>query len=173
VAVTVSGGAPPAACATTLQLLGNPGFETGAASPWIASAGVVDPSASPPARTGSWKAWLDGYGSAHVDDLSQQVTLPAAACGASFSFWLRVTTAETTASTPFDTLTVTVRDTAGNVLATLATYSNLNRSSAWIQRSFDLSAYAGQTIRLQLHAVEDSSLQTSFLVDDAAVTVTQ
>ncbi len=159
-------------CATSSQLLGNPGFETGSALPWTASAGVVDNSASPSAHSGSWKAWLDGYGTSHTDDLHQQVTIPAAACSATLGFWLQITTAETTTSIAYDTLTVTVRDTAGTVLGTLATYSNLNRSG-WTQRSFDLTAYRGQTVRLQFHGVEDGSLQTSFLVDDAAVNVTQ
>jgi len=159
-------------CASASQLLGNPGFETGTAAPWTATAGVIDNSASPAARSGSWKAWLDGYGSAHTDDLYQQVTIPAAACSATFSFWLQITTAETTTTTAYDTLTVTVRNTAGTVLGTLATYSNLNRSG-WTQRSFDLSPWKGQTVRLQLRGVEDGSLQTSFLVDDAAVNVTQ
>ncbi|HEX8908325.1 MAG TPA: S8 family serine peptidase, partial [Anaeromyxobacteraceae bacterium] len=173
VSVTVANAAPPVACATALQLLGNPGFEAGAAAPWTASAGVLDPSASPAAHTGAWKAWLDGYGSAHVDDLWQEVTLPAGACGATLDFWLRVTTAETSTSTAFDTLTVTVRDGGGDLLGTLATYSNLDASSSYARRQLDLSAYAGRTIRVHFHAVEDPSLQTSFLVDDAAVTVVQ
>jgi len=159
-------------CTSTSQLLGNPGFETGTAAPWTASAGVIDNSASPTAHAGSWKAWLDGYGTAHTDDLYQQVSIPAAACSASFSFWLQITSAETTTTTAFDTLTVTVRNGAGTVLGTLATYSNLNKAG-WAQKSFDLSAYKGQTVRLQFHGVEDGSLQTSFLVDDAAVNVTQ
>ncbi len=159
-------------CTSSSQLLGNPGFETGTAAPWTATAGVIDNSASPAAHSGSWKAWLDGYGSSHTDDLYQQVTIPAGACSATFSFWLQITTAETTTTTAYDTLTVTVRNTAGTVLGTLATYSNLNKTG-WTQKSFDLSAYTGQAIRLQFHGVEDSSLQTSFLIDDAAVTVTQ
>jgi hypothetical protein len=39
-------------------------------------------------------------------------------------------TAETSRSTAFDVLTVTVRDTAGTVLGTLASYSNLDASAA-------------------------------------------
>jgi subtilisin family serine protease len=159
-------------CATASQLLGNPGFETGSAAPWTASAGVIDNSASPTAHSGSWKAWLDGYGTSHTDDLYQQVTIPAAACTATFSFWLQITTAETTTTTAYDTLTVTVRNTSGTVLGTLATYSNLNRAG-WTRKSFDLSPWKGQTVRLQFRGVEDGSLQTSFLVDDAAVDVTR
>ncbi|MFC5908788.1 Ig domain-containing protein, partial [Streptacidiphilus monticola] len=46
-------------CSAPGQKLGNPGFETGSASPWTASSGVVDNSSSEPAHSGSWKAWLD------------------------------------------------------------------------------------------------------------------
>jgi kumamolisin len=134
---------------------------------------VIDGSVNPAPHSGRFKAWLDGYGVSHVDDLFQTVTIPAGACSATLSFWLWITTAETTTVTPFDTLTVTVRNTAGTVLSTLATFSNLNRSTTYLQRSFDVSAFKGQTVRIQFHGVEDSSLQTSLLVDDAALTVTQ
>jgi subtilisin family serine protease len=172
-AVTATVSNTAGTCATTSQLLGNPGFETGTAAPWTATAGVIDGSASPAARSGGFKAWLDGYGTSHVDDLFQTVTIPAGACSATFSFWLWITTAETTTTTAFDTLSVTVRNSAGTVLSTLATFSNLNKSAGYVQRSFDLSTFKGQTVRLQFHGVEDSSLQTSFLIDDTALTVVQ
>jgi subtilase family protein/Big-like domain-containing protein/peptidase inhibitor I9 len=174
VTVTVSNTAPPppTACATTSQLLGNPGFETGTAAPWTATAGVVDSSPTPAPHSGAWKAWLDGYGTTHTDTLSQAVTIPAGACSATLSFWLSITTSETTTTTAFDRLAVTVRNAAGAV-TTLATFSNLDRSAGYVRRSFDLSAFKGQAITIQLQGTEDASLQTSFLVDDAAVTVTQ
>jgi hypothetical protein len=53
----------------------------------------------------------------------------------------------------------------------LATYSNLNKNTGFAQRSFDVSAYKGQTIKILLTGTEDSSLQTSFVVDDFALTV--
>jgi Subtilase family/Bacterial Ig domain/Peptidase inhibitor I9 len=171
VTATVSNTA--ATCTTTTQLFGNPGFETGTAAPWTATAGVIDGSASPAPHSGRFKAWLDGYGTTHTDDVFQTVTIPAGACSATLSFWLWITTAETTTTTAFDTLTVTVRNSAGTVLSTLATFSNLNKSATYVQRSFDVSAFKGQTVRIQFHGVEDVSLQTSFLVDDTALTVTQ
>jgi hypothetical protein len=116
---------------------------------------------------------MNGYGTSHVDDLFQTVTIPAGACSATFTFWLWITTAETTTATAFDTLSVTVRNSAGTVLSTLGTFSNLNKSASYVQRSFDLSAFKGQTVRLQFHGVEDSSLQTSFIIDDTALTVVQ
>ena len=35
--------------------------------------------------------WLDGYGRTHTDDLYQTVTIPAGACSATLSFWLKIT----------------------------------------------------------------------------------
>jgi YD repeat-containing protein len=173
VSVTVSNAAPPPTCASTSQLLGNPGFETGTAAPWTATPAVIDGSASPAPHSGLWKAWLDGYGSSHVDDLRQTISVPAGACTATLSFWLWITTAETTTTTAFDTLKLTVESTSGTVLSTVATWSNLNKSAGYVQRSFDLGAFKGQTVMIHFHGVEDFSLQTSFLVDDTALTVTQ
>ena len=55
--------------------------------------------------------------------------------------------------------------------STLATYSNLNKATGYAQRSFYLSSFAGQTVTLKFTGVEDSSLQTSFVVDDTALNV--
>ncbi|MBK6016767.1 putative Ig domain-containing protein [Streptomyces sp. MBT53] len=157
--VSTSGGG---SCTST-QLLGNPGFESGNTT-WTASSGVITNSSSEAARTGSYKAWLDGYGSTHTDTLSQSVTIPSGCTGTTFTFYLHVDTAETTTSTAYDKLTVTAGST------TLATYSNLNAATGYVAKSFSLSAFAGTTVTLKFSGVEDSSLQTSFVLDDTAVT---
>jgi serine protease len=123
---------------------------------------VIDNSTGEPAHSGSWKAWLNGYGSTHTDTLSQSVTIPAG-CSATFSFYLHIDTAETTTTSAYDKLTVQVGTT------TLATYSNLNAASGYVLKSFNLSSYAGQTVTLKFTGTEDSSLQTSFVVDDTAL----
>jgi hypothetical protein len=153
------------------QLLVNPGFETGTATPWVATAGVIDSTASQPAHSGTWKAWLDGYGTTHTDTLYQQVTIPSTATSATLTFWLHIDTAETTTITAFDTLKPQIRNSANTVLATLATYSNLNKAAGYTQKTFNLNAYIGQTIRIYFLGVEDSSLQTSFVIDDTALNV--
>jgi hypothetical protein len=56
------------------------------------------------------------------------------------------------------------------VLATLATYSNLSAAAGYVQHSFSLGSYIGQTITLKFTGSEDSTLQTSFVVDDTAIT---
>ncbi|WP_217545446.1 putative Ig domain-containing protein [Streptomyces sp. GbtcB6] len=157
--VSTSGGGT---CSSS-QLLGNPGFESGNTT-WTASSGVITNSSSEAAHAGSYKAWLDGYGSTHTDTLSQSVTIPSGCTATTFTFYLHVDTAETSTSTQYDKLTVTAGST------TLATYSNLNAATGYVQKSFSLGSYAGSTVTLKFSGVEDSSLQTSFVVDDTAVT---
>ncbi|MBY8873122.1 M4 family metallopeptidase [Micromonospora sp. PLK6-60] len=157
-------------CTGAGQKLGNPGFESGN-TVWTASSGVITSSASQPARTGSYKAWLNGYGTSRTDTLAQAVSLPAGCTSYNFSFYLHIDSAETTSTTAYDTLRVQVLNSSGTVLATLATYSNLNKASGYTLRSFSLASYAGQTVTLKFTGVEDASLQTSFVVDDTAVNV--
>jgi hypothetical protein len=163
------GGGGTGTC-TAAQLLGNPGFETGTASPWTASTSVIFSGTKEPAHTGSFVAWLDGYGTTHTDTLSQTVTLPTGCATYTLSFWLHVDTAET-GSTAFDTMKAQVLDSSGAVLSTLATYSNVNAASGFQQRSFSLAGFAGQTVTLKFTGVEGNQLQTSFVVDDAALNV--
>ena len=69
----------------------------------------------------------------------------------------------------YDTLRVQV--TAGGSTSTLATYSNLNENTSYTQKSFNLSSYRGKTVTLRFTGTEDSSLQTSFVIDDTALSV--
>ena len=150
---------------TAGQLLGNPGFETGTAAPWTAPAGIITNSASRAAHTGTWKAWLDGRGTTRTDTVAQTVTIPASCASASLTYWLHIDTAETTASIGYDTLAVKIGGT------TVASYSNLNAATGYTQRTVNLASYIGQTVTVSFVGAEDSTLQTSFVVDDTALTV--
>ena len=151
------------------QLLANSGFESGTVS-WTATAGAITNNTGQAANTGTWKAWLDGYGAVHTDTVSQQVAIPATATTVTLSFWLKVVSSETTTTTAYDTLKAQVRNSAGTVLATLVTYSNLNKASSYLQKTFDLSAYKGQTVQIYFEGIEDSTIATSFLIDDVTLT---
>ncbi|NUS38980.1 MAG: peptidase M4 family protein [Lysobacter sp.] len=153
---------------TTGNLIANPGFESGAVS-WTQTSGVITNSTSRTPHGGSWYAWLDGYGSAHTDTLSQAVSIPSTSTAATLTFYLKIDTAETTTAYAYDTLKVQILNSAGTVLKTCNTYSNLNASSTYSQKSCSVGAYAGQTVTIKFTGTEDSSLQTSFLVDDVAV----
>jgi len=154
------------------QLLGNPGFETGKAPPWTASSGVISNHSQEPPHSGSWDAWLCGYGTTHTNILAQTVTIPVTAPSADLSFWLHIDTAETSTTTAYDTLKVQLLNSSGTVLATLATYSNLDAAPGYAQRSFDLASYIGKTITLKFTGHENNSRQTSFVIDDTALNTT-
>ncbi|MGY5105267.1 M1 family metallopeptidase [Streptomyces sp. 900105245] len=152
----------PAAC-TPAQVVTNGGFESGT-PPWTASSSTVVTSRSgQTAHGGSSYAWLDGVGSTHTDTLTQSVTVPAGCSTATLTFWLHIDTAERTTSVAYDNLTAKIGST------TLATYSNLDKNTGYVQKSVDVSSYAGQTVSLSFTGTEDSSLQTSFVLDDVAL----
>jgi subtilisin family serine protease len=160
---------PPPPPPPGTQLLLNPGFESGGVN-WVATAGVVTNTTQNTPRSGAWYAWLNGYGVSHTDTLYQQITVPSTATTVTLNFWLKITSAETTTTTAFDTLRVQVRNSSNTVLSTLATYSNLNETTGYTLRTFDLTAFKGQTIRIYFLGVEDSSLATSFVIDDTSCT---
>src|SRR5579859_703536 len=158
--------------ASATQLISNPGFENGTnTAPWTLTPAVINNSTAEPPHSGSWDAWLDGYGTNHTDTATQTVTIPSTATSATLTFWLHIDTAETTTTTAFDTLKVQVLNTSGTVLATLGTFSNLNHAAGYSQKSFSMNSFIGQTVQIKFLGVEDSSLQTSFVIDDVNLNV--
>jgi Zn-dependent metalloprotease len=156
---------PVGSCSSPGQKIVNPGFESGN-TPWTATAGVLGNTSGQTAHAGTKYAWLDGYGTTHTDTLQQSVTLPSGCSSYQLSFFLHIDSAETTTTTQFDKLTVTAGAT------TLATFSNLNKATGYTLRgTYNLAAFAGTTVVIKLSATEDSSLQTSFVVDDFALNV--
>ncbi len=164
--VTVSGGG-----GGSTQLFGNPGFE-GSAAPWAISSGAdcTTGCSGQSAHAGVGFAWLDGYGSSHTDTVSQAVTITAGKTTATLQYYLHIDTAET-GTTAYDKLTVGVYNSSGTLLKTLATYSNVNAASGYAVHSNDVSAYIGQNVTIKFTGTEDSSNQTSFVLDDVTLTV--
>jgi len=148
----------------------NGGFESGTTG-WAGTTGAIGTFSGQSAYEGSRFAWLGGNGRTSAETLTQDVAIPAAATAATLTFALHIDTAET-GSTAYDKLVVTVKNTSGTVLGTLATYSNANAAAGYQVRTFSLLAWKGQTVRLSFAMTEDASLQTSFVVDKVSV-VTQ
>ncbi len=181
VVVTNTAGSATSTQATlTVNSTGNPtekivngGFESGATS-WTGTTGVIGnwsgSTYNQPAYEGVNAAFLGGNGKTATETLYQTVTIPTTATSAVLSFYLHIDTQES-GSTVYDKLAVQVRNSAGTVLKTLATYSNANAASGYQVRSFDLSAYKGQTIRVHFNMTEDSALATNFLVDKVSLAV--
>jgi hypothetical protein len=144
------------------QKLLNPGFESGATS-WSQTSGVINTD-SAHSHAGTGYAWLDGYGSTHTDTLSQAVSIPAG-CSASLSYYLYISSSETTTTTAYDKLAVSANGT------TVQSFSNVNKGTGYVLRTVSLSAYAGSTVTIKWTGTEDASLATSFFVDDTALTL--
>ncbi|HWZ43421.1 MAG TPA: hypothetical protein VNW97_08075, partial [Candidatus Saccharimonadales bacterium] len=160
-----------ASSANAQNLIVNGGFETGTATPWTLTAGVLNNSSSEPPHSGSFDAWLDGFGTTHTDTATQTVSIPSTATSANLTFWLHIDTAETTTTTAFDTFKIQVLNSSNTVLATLGTFSNLNHATGYQQHTFSLLNFKGQTVQIQFIGTEDASLQTSFVIDDIALNV--
>jgi len=165
---------------TVTELLGNGGFENGASNPapWLLTSThspleIINSSSSEPPHSGTFDAWMNGWGTTTTDTVMQQITVPTNATVATFSFWLHIDTAETTTTTAYDTLQVQIRNSSGSVLQTLATFSNLNHAAGYQQHTFNLNSLIGQTVQVFFVAKEDSTLQTSFVLDDVSLKVTQ
>ncbi|WP_432839283.1 M4 family metallopeptidase [Dactylosporangium sp. CA-092794] len=155
---------PPTGGCTGQKLL-NPGFESGTAN-WSGTTGTIGQWASQgqAAHGGTYSSWLDGYGSTHTEAINQSVTIPAG-CTATLTFYVHIDSAETTTTTQYDKLTISAGST------TLGTLSNLNKASGYQLKSFSLNSFAGSTVSIKFSGSEDSSLQTSFVIDDTAVTL--
>ncbi|HYC35007.1 MAG TPA: choice-of-anchor J domain-containing protein [Usitatibacter sp.] len=154
------------------NVLANPGFESGPVN-WAQSSSnntLIITNDATMARAGSWYAWLGGNNDL-TDTLTQDVVVPSGQ--ARLQFWYRITTNETI-SGAFDTMTVSVvNPSTGATMETLASFSNQTTTSGWEQSStYDLSAFSGQTVRLQFRAVNDFSDFTSFRIDDVSITGT-
>jgi hypothetical protein len=143
---------------------------------WSATADVIlDNSETEPyerSHSGSWFAWLDGYGTPHTDTLAQTVTLPTGCTNYTLSLWKHIDTSEDTSSA-VDTLKVQLLNSSGTVLATLATFSNLNAANGYQQVSYSIAGYAGQKVTLKLTGTETDKGggTTDFTIDDTAINV--
>jgi hypothetical protein len=154
---------------TGSELLVNGALE-GSSSPWVLSGSGAFYTANGSYPQGGTGYLYFGVNDSVTGQTYQQVSIPSTATGA-LTFWLNVTSNETTTTTQYDKLFVEVRNTSGSLLATLATYSNLNKGTtgAYSQKSLDLSAHKGQTVRVQFRTTTDSSQTTTFRVDTASL----
>jgi subtilisin family serine protease len=142
----------------------NGGFESGTA-PWSqTSSGGYGLITTTRPHAGSYSAYLGGYNNG-TDVVSQTITVPA---NGTLTYWWYMTTGES-GSTVYDRLRVRVLSSGGAVLATPRTWSNASGAGLWRQDTISLASYAGQSVRLEFNATTDSSLPSSFFVDDVSV----
>ena len=147
----------------------NGDFEQGAGVGWTISSNYPDqclicdrdnlPEAGP--HGGNWAAWFGGLPNEN-GTLKQTVTVPA---GAPYlGFWHNISSNDG-CNDAYDVARVRVNGAEAkkiNLCSTTHTYPN------WVKTSVNLSAYAGQTVQLELTVKTDGSIHSSWLVDDIA-----
>ncbi len=154
-------------CTNAGQKLGNPGFETGTASPWTVTLPTeISNSVTFTPHTGQWYAWLAPTAVA-PQFVSQTVTLPTGCSTATLSFYLHI---EFHGGQGSGTLAVQLLNSAGTLLTTLATLST-NNASGYVQYSYNLNAYAGQTITVKFNATATGLRLPNFVIDDTNLSV--
>jgi hypothetical protein len=169
--------AAPACTTQQVQLLLNPGFDgTPLGVNWtqIPADPMYPPIGAPPASVTPLSApnilWMGGLLSA-VDVVYQDVAIPATATALELRVNRWIATEELGGM--FDTLTVQIRNTSDATLASLATWSNANTSTAFVNAVLPApSAYPGQTIRVHFRSATDSTLNTNFFIDSLQLVVT-
>src|SRR6185437_1109426 len=97
----------------------------------------------------------------------QSISIPAGVTSATLDFFLHVDTAEPK-TTAYDTLQIQVITSTGKVIA-LATFSNKDAATGYQEHTISLNAYKGQSLQINFNGVEDSTKQTSFVLDDVSV----
>ena len=146
------------------QLLANSDFDLGNQG-WFTNRTVgTDPIIRLLAAPSNYAAELGVYDN-QQDYLSQTVCVPQSLSSALLTFSWYIQSAEGT-GTPYDYLYVYIRDTYGNILSTVRTLSNVSIRENWVTESFDLSAFAGQTIRISFEARTDITQVTNFWIEN-------
>jgi len=113
-------------------------------------------------HSGAWAAWLGG-GDSDISYIQQQVTVSAGAPYLTYYHWIA-----SADSCGFDFASVLINGVA------VDTY-NLCSSQAtggWVTHNVNLSAYAGQSVMLQIRVETDSALNSNLFVDDVSFAVT-
>ncbi len=161
---------PTSNCSQTSQMFSNPGFEQSTAG-WEGTEGVITTSATYVAKTGNAKAWLNGYGEVSRDVVARNILIPAEACAASLTFWLWIDTTETE-DVVYDRLRVQLLDSSGSTLVkSLGEFSNVDATSGYVQKTFDLLPHKGKSLKLRFIGREDEAYSTSYLIDDVMINV--
>ncbi len=154
----------------TGNVVSNPGFESGSLSPWTSCGSVAGPKiSSVQAHSGTESALVGSIAKPEVngtEGICQTVTVPA---GATLSFWVYEGTDDTIRYVDQE---ADVLSTSGSQLAQL--YAEATSTNGWVEKTFGLSAYAGQTVQLYF-GIKGNGYASDYVylyLDDVSLTAT-
>jgi hypothetical protein len=147
-------------------VLANGGFEAGPGVGWqeysshgwplIVDSTYLSGQASVLPHSGNWAAWLGGD-NLETSWISQQITVPSA--NARLSYWRWIDSADPDGG---DNARIMVNATVVEQLA----LSSGTSTGQWVQRTLDLTAWAGRTVPLVIEVQTDGEFNSNFFVDD-------
>jgi hypothetical protein len=146
----------------------NPGFETGSLPPWTSCGSTSHAGVSTAqAHSGSYSAFLGTKGTPEVNGtagICQTVTVPASG---TLTFWVYETTTDTI---EYADQEADIENASGTVLTQL--YKEADSTNGWEEKTFSLSAYAGQTVVLYF-GVKGNGYSSAYIneyLDDVSLT---
>ncbi len=161
----------PASCGSyATNVVSNGDLESGSTG-WTLSGGAIISTTGSLYHSATHYLWLGGDNG--TDSAYYQTTIPSSATSATLSLYENINSSESTSLGAYDTFSIVVRDTSGNLLGTVANWSNLNGTSPgnYSYQTFNMSAYSGKTIRI--YFVSNCHLSggqtTNFRVDDVGL----
>jgi serine protease AprX len=143
----------------------NGDFENGPDGSWVESSSngydlIVDSFFPTPVLPhGHWGVWLGGAPN-EISSITQQVSVPVGS--STLSFWYWIGSQESVCGNDFGQVKV------GSTVVETINLCQAASTSGWVQRSLDLSAYAGQSVSLQIRAETNGSLNSNLFIDDVA-----
>lgn len=111
---------------------------------------------------GSWAVWLGG-GNDEVSYINQQVTIASGNSHLHLWYWIA---SEDVCNYDYGY----VRVNSSNIYTWNLCITN--NTGAWAELNLNLSAYAGQTVTLEIRSVTDSSTNSNFFIDDVSFAAT-
>ncbi|MFF5477697.1 hypothetical protein ACFY5C_10215 [Streptomyces sp. NPDC012935] len=153
------------------QLLGNPGFESGATD-WTTSSLKGNAALAHTGTNFIQMPWQNDPLPAQpylTETRHVPVTIPTGSA-ARLSFWARVTTSEPVGNGPVDTMRIQVIEKNGTVHE-LGRLTNLSANNGYAQFTYDLSALplTSSEVSINFRTALNSSYRTNFLLDDTAL----
>ncbi len=136
---------------------GSSGWDEYSVSGWTQIVTVFPVGVTP--HSGSWAAWLGG---AYNERASIAQNTLVAASSSTLSFWYWIASADVCG---YDVAGVLIGD---ETVVDVFELCEAHNTGGWVERTVDLSAYAGQTVKIQFRVVTDSSGNSNFFVDDVA-----
>ena len=117
-------------------------------------------------HSGSRSAWLGGSDKESLQYIYQDVVVPGNANSVKLNYWRLVHEEKTDDSATDAKFWTVIANGKGDPLATVEQFVSSQGDDVWKQGSFDISQFAGKSVRLALIAENSQGNISSYFVDD-------